>query len=208
MNYDWKILTVVNHGIGERLAALTRDAGARGGTILVGRGELDSRILRFLALADVEKDVLITLVTEGQRNAIFATIAGAPLFTHKNDGVSFVVPTGGTIMTDDSGHELISIIVNRGYADDIMAAARKAGAKGGTILNARGTGKGDDEKFFGVTIVPEKEQVLILAERENADAIREAIATLPCLTTPGIGIMYSTPVANFAQLGRNGKKKK
>ena len=69
-------------------------------------------------------------------------------------------------------------------------------------MNARGTGKPDDVKFFGVTLVPEKEQLLILADRADSSAIQEAIAALPCLAKPGMGIMYSVPVEDFAQLGK------
>jgi len=202
MNYAWKIYTVVDHGLGERLASITRASGARGGTILVGRGELDSPILRTLALADVERDVLVTLVTDEQLEPVLAAIAGARLYSRKNSGTSFVVPTGGNAMPNETEQEMISVIVNRGYADDIMNAARKAGATGGTILNARGTGKPDDEKFFGVTIVPEKEEVLILADRERSRAIQDAILALKCLTTPGIGIMYTTPVSRAVTLGK------
>lgn len=202
MKYDWQIYAVVDHGVGERLARLTRAAGARGGTIFVARSELDSPLLRFLSLADVEKDILLTLVTDDQLGAILDVIGNASVFKRKNDGIAFVVPTGGKAMTTENGHEMISIIVNRGYADDIMNAARKAGATGGTILNARGTGKPDDAKFFGITIVPEKEQVMILAPRKTAPAIRAAIEGLSCLTEPGIGIMYATPVTHFAQLGK------
>jgi nitrogen regulatory protein PII len=207
MTYDWQIYTIVEHGLGEKIAARTREAGARGGTILVGRGELDSPILRALALADVERDVLLTLVTDDRLDAIVESIASAPYYRRKSDGMLFVIPTGGTAMpngTDANAieQEMISIIVNRGYADDIMNAARKAGAKGGTILHARGTGKPDDAKFFGITIVPEKEEVIIIAEKTDAPAIRAAIEKLPCLTEPGIGIMFTTPVKQVVNLGK------
>ena len=202
MNYDWQILTMVDHGMGERLAARTRAAGARGGTILVGRDELPSRILRALALADVERDVLVTLVGDSELDAILGAICDAPIYKRRNHGLSIAIRTGGKGMIGDSGHVLLTIIVNRGYADDVMSAARKAGATGGTILNARGTGKPDDEKFFGITIVPEKEEVLIVADRSVAKAVEIAILTLPCLSTPGIGIMYSSPVERFIQLGK------
>lgn len=209
MKYVWKIVTVVEHGLGEKIAAVTRDAGARGGTILVGRGELDSPILRALALADVERDMLITLVTDEELEPVFHAIVNAPLFNRgkkSKTGETCVVPMGGRNMTSENEYEMISVIVNRGYADDIMKAARKAGAKGGTIFNARGTGNPDDEKFFGITVVPEKEELVILAERSATPAIREAIEKLPCLTTPGIGIMYETPVSRFVTLGGKAKK--
>ncbi len=202
MEYSKQIITIVNHGTGEKVATLTRDAGAQGGTILVGRGTKGSKIMQLLMLADVEKDILVTLVTDEQLPSILASIQSAPLYANKNSGITFVIPTGGINMNSPTAHELITIIVNRGYADDVMNAARKAGARGGTIIHARGTGKPHDEKFFGITIVPEKEEVMILAERGSSKAIRDAIETLPCLAKPGMGIMYSTPVENFVQLGK------
>ena len=99
-------------------------------------------------------------------------------------------------------HELISVIVNAGYAEDIMHAARKAGATGGTIINARGTGKEEDVKFFGITIVPEKDFLLILAAKDQAQAILEAIRATPCLSEPGMGIAFCSNVECFVPLGK------
>ncbi|UKI53602.1 MAG: hypothetical protein L6V86_00540 [Treponema sp.] len=72
--------------------------------------------------------------------------------------------TGKDENMTETTHQLITIIVNKGYADDAMAAARNAGATGGTILSARGTARPGDETFFGVEIVPEKDMLLVLAE--------------------------------------------
>ena len=102
----------------------------------------------------------------------------------------------------DTTHQLITIIVNKGYADDAMAAARNAGATGGTILSARGTAKPGDEKFFGMDIVPEKDMILILAENAKVQGIIEAVQSLECLKKPGIGIAFSNPAENFTILGK------
>ena len=53
--------------------------------------------------------------------------------------------------------DLIITVVNRGFTDDVMHAAKSAGATGGTIMHARGTGIHEAERFFGVSIQPEKE---------------------------------------------------
>ena len=201
MNYTRQILTIVNHGLGEKYAEVARDSGARGGTVLVGRGSASALLLRLLSLSDVERDVLITLVGNDEYARVWDAIASAPL-CGKSSGISYAIPLGGTKMETRIDHELITVIVNRGYADDVMAAARKAGARGGTIIHARGTGKPDDERFFGVTIVPEKEQVLILSETATSQAIRDAISSLPCLVAPGSGIMYTLPVERFTQIGK------
>ncbi|NVP23701.1 P-II family nitrogen regulator [Treponema phagedenis] len=97
--------------------------------------------------------------------------------------------------------QLITVIVNRGFANDVMDAARKAGATGGTILHARGTGKPEDEKFFGITIVPEKEQLLIIADNATAEKIKTAISNLDILKEPGIGIIFSLPIIEMKTLG-------
>ena len=104
-------------------------------------------------------------------------------------------------MSESATHELISVIVNAGYADEIMNAARKAGAPGGTVINARGTGKEEDVKFFGITIVPEKELVLILVPRERSREILDAVRAVPCLARPGIGIAFCMDVEHFVPLG-------
>ena len=99
-------------------------------------------------------------------------------------------------------HEMISVIVNKGYADDAMAAARKAGAGGGTVITARGTAREDDEKFFGVHIVPEKEMLIILVESGKKDAVLNAIKNLRCLSEPGSGIAFCAGVDDFILLGK------
>ena len=74
MNYEWELHAVVPHGRGERLAAAARKAGARGGTILVGRGEHSSPVLRFLELAEYEKKFKIP----GIKEAVAFSIENSP----------------------------------------------------------------------------------------------------------------------------------
>ena len=64
-------------------------------------------------------------------------------------------------------HEVIFCIVNAGFSEAVMDAARQFGASGGTVLHARGTANPEAEKLFNVTVQPEKEIVLILVEAEK-----------------------------------------
>ncbi len=102
----------------------------------------------------------------------------------------------------ESGYKLITVIVNTGYGDDVMAAARQAGATGGTIISARGTGTAEDVKFFGITLVPEKEMLMIVASGDRVEPIARAIATVPTLAEPGGGIIFTTNVEEFIILGQ------
>lgn len=105
----------------------------------------------------------------------------------------------------ETKNEMITVIVNKGYADDIMAAARKAGAGGGTVLNARGTARENDKRFFGMHIVPEKEMLVIVVPSEKQEAVLSAIKDVKCLKEPGMGIVYNSPVEDFSLLGKSRK---
>ena len=76
------------------------------------------------------------------------------------------------------------------------------GKKKPTVLNARGTAREGDEKFFGMDIVPEKEMLMILTNKNNEENIRQAIQNLSCLSKPGSGIAFTCPADNFTVLGR------
>jgi nitrogen regulatory protein PII len=104
-------------------------------------------------------------------------------------------------MTSD--YEVIFCIVNSGFADDVMDAARNHGARGGTVLNARGTAKQETEKLFNIVVQPEKEIVIILVKKEVKEEILHAIYQKVGLDTPGQGIAFSMPVDDAAGLDSN-----
>ena len=93
--------------------------------------------------------------------------------------------------------ELIVCIVNNGFTDLVMGAAKRSGAKGGTTFHARGTGNPDIEKFFGISISPEKEVILIVVEKEIKDEVVSAIYKDAGLDTKGQGIVFTLPVDDF-----------
>ncbi len=216
------LISVVRHGAGDRVAHVARRAGARGGSILTGRGTVSNRLLQLLCLADTEKDLVFVLAPDADMPGIIGALRASPEICRKTTGVGIVLDVTavvrnawqaqapapaadarpqGVTMKHSTGHQLIFAIVNAGYADDLMAAARAAGAGGGTILKARGTGTEEDAGFFGITIVPEKELLLVLAANDAAPAIFEAVRSAPCLAEPGSGIIFSVAAEDFFPLG-------
>lgn len=101
----------------------------------------------------------------------------------------------------DTNNTLITCIATYGHADEVMSVARQAGAGGGTILGARGTGTEDDVKFFGISLMPQKEILLIVAQNDQVQAILDAICGMSIFSEPGSGIVYTTPVDKFCVLG-------
>jgi hypothetical protein len=93
-------------------------------------------------------------------------------------------------------YHLIITVVNRGFAESVMHAARTAGARGGTIISARGTKPAGEADFLGVPIQPEKDIVLILATTETYTLIMSAIAEGAGLTTEGRGFSFALPATD------------
>lgn len=94
--------------------------------------------------------------------------------------------------------ELVVTIINRGYSDFVVEAARNAGASGGTIINGRGTGVHEKESILGVSIQPEKEMVLTLVKKEEKSKVIGAIVEGANLNKEGKGISFSIPVEDVA----------
>ena len=97
-------------------------------------------------------------------------------------------------MKNQFTHEAIFCIVNSGYSEAVMDAAKKGGARGGTVINARGTAGKESEKFFGLSVQEEKEIVMILASAECKNSILEHLYEEVGLNTAGQGIAFALPV--------------
>ncbi|MBR2473777.1 MAG: P-II family nitrogen regulator [Clostridia bacterium] len=91
-------------------------------------------------------------------------------------------------------HEVIFCIVNAGFSDAVMDAAKEFGARGGTVIHARGTANSEAERLFEITVQPEKEIVMILVPTEIKNDILHALYRAVGLKTPGQGIAFSMPV--------------
>lgn len=92
---------------------------------------------------------------------------------------------------DKKETNLIIVIINSGFVDLVMDAAKAAGAGGGTVLHGRGTGNKEIEKLFGITISPNKEIVLIVVPNKIKDKVMKAIYNNAGLDTEGQGIIFS-----------------
>lgn len=214
------LLSIVQNGIAESLVNQTKQAGARGGTILVGKGVADHAILHMLGIGDSHKEIVLTLLTEEQTEPVWNNLSLFRKNKRLSCGIAMLIDVPHLLRHSspsvqnkekidddqrrkamDSPHTLITCIVNKGTADEVMDAARKAGATGGTIMAARGTGKEEDVKFFGVQLVPEKEILLILVGSGLTGKVLDAIRSVPCLAEPGSGIAFCTDVDRFMTLG-------
>lgn len=103
-------------------------------------------------------------------------------------------------MASSSAYSLVVAAVNRGFSEEVMTAARAAGARGGTTLHARQIGGEEAMRFWGIAIQEEKELVLILSSNEAKLDIMKAIGEKCGVYSEARGIVMSTPIDMLAGL--------
>ena len=99
-----------------------------------------------------------------------------------------------------NNHEVIFAIINAGFAEEAMDIARENGARGGTILNARGVAREKEAAFFGITLHAEKEILMLVVEKDIRDSILNALYKEMGMDKKAQGIAFSLPVSDAAGL--------
>lgn len=118
--------------------------------------------------------------------------------TEKQD----IIINGGTGMNErrEYPYSLLVAIAERGSVDMVMDAARAAGAGGGTVIHAKGTGTEFTKQFFGISIAAEKELVLIVTRSEQKNDIMRAIMDKAGMQTDAHAAVFSLPVDDMVGL--------
>lgn len=213
------MVTVINRGSGGRMSELFARKGVTFNLLTMGIGTASSKIMDYLGLGESEKDILFSTMPLAASRTILKLLKEDVGIAKPGHGIAFTIPLSsicghsaykrlqgmagheeGEIMENSIKHDLIIAIANRGFSDDVMDAAKSADAKGGTVIHARGTGLKEAEKFFGITIQPEKELVMILAKTELKQGIMEAIAAGAGVQTEAKALVFSLPVNGVAGL--------
>ena len=194
------LVAIVKKGEASKLMSAARAKGAPGGSVISARGTATNSILAALGLGDTSREVLLSVVEREKLDEILSAVKRV-----RASGIALVIDAFRGAeeeeMEMDGQYEMIQVICQDGYSEDIMAVARRAGAKGGTVVNARGTSTEQDVKFFGSPLVPEKAILMIVMEKSRAEAVRKAISQMEILNKKGMGIMFSVPVRDFVNLG-------
>ncbi|AEF80658.1 hypothetical protein [Leadbettera azotonutricia] len=116
---------------------------------------------------------------------------------HQNEKIVFEKQGGAPMAAEtksEINNDLIIAVINRGYSEEFMTAAREAGAIGGTVIDARGLSHEGPVKFFGVSVQDEKEVVLILTNREKKVPIMQAVSQTCGLASKAEGLVFALPV--------------
>lgn len=196
------IHVVVSSGLGSRVIKEARHFGITGATVMLGKGTVKNPAHDYLGLLDIRKEIVLMISGKDiARNAV-AALDEKFRFDKPGHGIAFTTAVCEVTGTSscrccntgerggDTVYNVITIIVDKGNAENVIDAAVKAGSKGGTIINARGSGIHETSTLFSMSIEPEKEIVLIIAERDGTEAIIDSIRKDLKIEEPGNGIIY------------------
>jgi len=217
------LLTIVDRGKGDAVAALLGREGVAFQCIALGTGTANQGLLSLLGLKDTAKDVVCSVIRGSVARSAMRRLSHALEMDLPGRGIAFSVPVGsvGGSKTmqyflgetpetrqeaaktmEQTKHDLILAIVNRGFTDLVMEAALPAGARGGTVVHARGAGAEQASRFLGITIQPEKEMVLILVPHEIKVPVMQSIVRDAGMSSEGQGLVFSLPVNDVMGVAR------
>lgn len=212
--------TIVDRKNGSKYAKLYKESGLTVTFMTLGAGTANSDVLDYLGLEATEKTVIFTVQEEEGWLALKKELRQKLQIDAPGGGIAFIVPMssiGGKkalqfLLTKDdyqkeeesvlkdTTHDLLIVIANRGYIDLVMDAARAAGAYGGTVLQAKGTGMEHAEKFMGVSLAAEKEMIFIVTKTEQKNSIMKAVMEHAGPDSEAKAIVFSLPVTDTAGL--------
>ena len=184
-------------------------------------GTAHAKTLDLLGIDRTEKTMLLSTVTEKTLRVLKRDLSYVMKIDLPDRGIAMAIPFSGcggsktleyftsgqlvseTHLTEEKemevNQELIVAIYQKGYTNLVMDAAREAGARGGTTINAKGT-VASTEKFFGMTLAEEKEMVFIVSSTDQKKEIMKAIMKNAGVDTKAHAIVFSLPVTDTAGL--------
>lgn len=197
------IYVIVNYGMGSKILHSAKEYGIHGGTISLGKGTVNNTFSNFLSLYDERKEIVLLGADKTTADYTLKRLNEKFKFEKPNHGIVFTTSVCGIIgsryckyeeIEERRGvkpmYQFIITIVNRGKAEDVIEAAKAAGSKGGTIINARGSGINETSKLFNMDIEPEKEVVMILSKEDVTQTIVASIREKLEIDKPGNGIIF------------------
>ena len=212
------VMTILDRPRAEEMIALCAEAGSPMTLTLLGRGTATNEQLDLYGLESAEKAVVCAFAG-GEQTAKLLRAAKRRLFIDiPGNGIMLAIPLksvgGGKTLAVLTGgaaphpspapreieHGPITVIANEGHTDEVMDAARSAGAAGGTVLHAKGTGAQRAEKFLGVSLADEKELIIIVSRASEKAAIMKAIASQAGPGTRAGAVCFSLPITAVAGL--------
>ena len=188
------------------------------------QGTASSEVMDMLGLDGVDKNILMSMMPKGFADEMLKKLRKRLHLGMPNTGIAFSVVMSGASsqmiqlienlepkekqkllerseaeMTDNE-YSMIMAIVNQGFSEDVMNAARLKGASGGTVFHSRRVGNEEALRFWKISVQEEREVVLILARKEDKLAIMQEIGKQCGIQSKAQGVVMSLPVDSVVGL--------
>lgn len=185
---------------------------------LNAQGTASSEIMDMLGLDGIDKRIFMSMMPKFFSGEMLTKLQKKLHLGMPNTGIAFTVPMSGgsgriiqlleTMQSEDkqvlpernememaeSEYSMIMTIVNQGFSENVMNAARPVGASGGTVFHSRRIGTEEAMKFWKISVQQEREVVIILARKEDKLPIMQAIGRECGMQSNANGIVFSLPV--------------
>lgn len=206
------LAAILDRGQGAKAVELLTSEGLRLLYGVPGKGTASSEMLDYLGLGETEKELILALLPERLTGPLMRELEGKLQLSKPGKGIIFTMllsAIGGAVarfvdetaqgwdteqeetMETRKKNDLILVVADSGGHDGVMAAARRAGATGGTLLHGHRLGEEGESGLH-----PEKDIVAILAPRELLKPIMEAVHG----EAQAHGVILSLPVEEVAGL--------
>ena len=216
------IMSIVERGSGSKLVKLYNKNQIFTHIRCEGQGTATSEILDILGLGGSEKDILLSITTRTAARVLLDKLDDELRGAAPGRGIAFTVPLtavnsliaafidfktkpeseGSEPMENQQKSSMILVTVNQGYTETVMETARKAGARGGTIIRGRWAGDESFAQSSGITTLQEeKELIFIVAPTEIRNRIMEAVSKEHGLRTEAGAMVTTIGVEQLVHLG-------
>lgn len=191
---------------------------------LAAHGTANSDMMDILGLGGIEKDFFITVLPKEPADNLLLNLLDGLELTQKNTGIAFTIPLTGInslfmnfcnrayennpqpqkqkemSIVSNMKYSVVAVTINHGYSEEVMNAARAAGARGGTVFSNNSIVNEDSKGFFGKDFNEEKETILIITDNEKKHDIMQAISDACGINTKAQGIVFSMPIDTIVGL--------
>lgn len=220
MRYYRLICLIAKAEIANKAEGILSERGIDVEYRMLVHGTASSEVMNLLGLGTTEKVMISAIATQEGASELLPQMRKSLYLGMPDTGVAFTIPiTGGqnrlfenvSANAKDSGRmevmedrefSMIIAIVNQGFSDAVMNAARPEGATGGTVFHSRRVENSmPGRSFWGISIQEERETVMILARNSRKKEIMKAINEKCGIDTESNGIVFSVPIADVEGLG-------
>lgn len=209
IDIDTVFFVVVSQGRANDILRKAKECGAKSGTIFLGEGTIQNKLLELLGMTEVHKEILMIPSSNELCDNLHEILSKEFMFHKRNKGIAFSIPfkrwqlkAAGQEQKSSqediiSTHSCIMTIVDKGRGKACIRAARAGGAKGGTLIHGRGAGI-PAEYYFPLVIEPQKDIVMIITTKDKETPIKERIFSELELGKVGNGIIFTLPVSRVS----------